>query len=100
MGPVHQALSSDWRPKLSGGEACWATATENIIPSNTSIFSAVLQIVVFRSREPLIGIRRCSLRFLCLIMDQSLCHDKVRFPAFASVGRECLFKMTRVRSHL
>src|SRR5260370_37222804 len=55
-------------------------------------------LIVSQSCDPLSGRRRSSVRFVRFIFHPCVRRDPVHFPSLASIIRERLFKMARIRS--
>src|SRR6266498_52501 len=54
--------------------------------------------MVSKSRDPLLGRRRSSVRFVRFIFHSCVYRDPVHFPSLAPIVRECLFKAARIWS--
>jgi hypothetical protein len=53
--------------------------------------------MVAQSRDPLLGIRRSSVRFVRSIVYSRLVGNPIRFPGLAAILREGLFKVRLIR---
>src|SRR5450432_1444324 len=104
IGPVHHALSVDWRAGVEVDEAitvsafCCASAPSGSSATNTPLHARSLRTRIRARFVCPTDVRSSSVRGLTFIIYSRVLRDPVQFPGLAAIVRKCLLEETRRRS--